>query len=86
MYRFFIFIALVFLYACATPDAKKPERAAEQKKETPYTLAKPKEEWVKERVTKSEERLQSSDAGKLILGAINYHGGLKKWFENGPVY
>lgn len=44
------------------------------------------EDWVTERTEKAHDRLSKSDAGKLLLRSLNTHGGLQRWFANGPVH
>ena len=41
--------------------------------------------WIESRVSGSEERLNASEAGQLLLSSINAHGGLNSWFGNGPI-
>ncbi len=42
--------------------------------------------WVPDRVLSAENRLKSSTAGSRILDAINAHGGLQRWYDNGPIF
>lgn len=79
-YLYLIFIALVFV-GCGTSEKPNPP-----KQEEPYTLAKPKVEWVDQRVSDAKTRLTATEAGQLVWNAINYHGGLTKWWSNGPLY
>jgi hypothetical protein len=48
-------------------------------------LAKVPDSWVKDRVQKAENRLQKSDAGKIVWQAMEAHGGLTNWYKSGPV-
>lgn len=41
--------------------------------------------WVENRVAKAKEKLETSDAGKIVWEAMEAHGGLSKWFANGPI-
>lgn len=41
--------------------------------------------WIIQRVAKSKERLSRSPAGSKLLESIDAHGGLGKWFSNGPL-
>ena len=43
------------------------------------------ESWVNSRVAKTKERLNSSEAGKVIWNAMEAHGGLDTWYANGPI-
>ncbi|CAN0522292.1 unnamed protein product, partial [Scytosiphon promiscuus] len=48
--------------------------------------AKPAASWVKTRVKGAEERLNKTPAGKLVWESIQAHGGLEKWYNNGPIF
>ena len=41
--------------------------------------------WVSRRVEKAKSRLNNSDAGKVVWNAMEAHGGLKNWYENGAL-
>ncbi|MGJ8713826.1 MAG: DUF6503 family protein [Maribacter stanieri] len=43
------------------------------------------ESWVNSRVAKAKEKLNSSDAGKVVWNAMEAHGGLDTWYANGPI-
>jgi outer membrane lipoprotein-sorting protein len=47
---------------------------------------KPKKEWVATRVLEAKERLTATEAGQLVWKSMEHHGGLEKWWNNGPVY
>ncbi len=48
-------------------------------------LARPPAEWVTSRVDEATTRLVATDAGRLIYNAIDAHGGLSNWYNQGPV-
>lgn len=48
-------------------------------------LALKPDTWINERVANAKTRLESSDAGKIVWQAMEAHGGLKKYFQNGPL-
>ncbi|MEP1093750.1 MAG: hypothetical protein ABJG78_01495 [Cyclobacteriaceae bacterium] len=50
-----------------------------------YDLAVAPDSWIEERVANAQERLSASPAGQKIWASIEAHGGLNKWFANGPV-
>lgn len=80
--RYLILLLTAFvLAACGTPEKSNPPQ-----KEVLYTRALPKADWVADRVTAAKSRLESSEAGKLVWNAIEYHGGLSNWWNNGPLY
>lgn len=41
--------------------------------------------WIARRVAKASERLQASNAGKIVWKAMEAHGGLAEWYTNGPI-
>jgi hypothetical protein len=41
--------------------------------------------WINERVEKAKDRLNSTVAGKVVWQAMEAHGGLDKWYSNGPL-
>ena len=48
-------------------------------------LVQPTEEAVAARVEEAEARLQSTEGGRLVWQAIGAHGGLARWYANGPL-
>lgn len=48
-------------------------------------LAKVPAAWIEGRVAKAKEKLQTSEAGKIVWDAMEAHGGLSRWFANGPI-
>ena len=48
-------------------------------------LAKAPDTWVKERVTKAQQRLEATPAGKIIWQAMEAHGGLTNYYKQGPL-
>ncbi len=40
---------------------------------------------IEARAADSQSRLAKSEGGQLILDSVEAHGGLKKWFSNGPL-
>lgn len=49
-------------------------------------LARPQGREVDTRVNEAAERLEASEAGRLVLEAITAHGGLDTWYRAGPVH
>lgn len=81
-------LLLTIMAAIATTSCKKN---TEVKKEVVTTkpvnknLALKPESWINERVEKTKQRLQSTEAGKIVWNGMEAQGGLKKWFSNGPI-
>lgn len=79
----FLIVFLIGAISCS-PEKKEQIQVAEQ--QTPYSLAKPKAEWVTQRVSDAKQRLSQSEAGELVWKSMEFHGGLERWWSNGPVY
>jgi len=84
----YTFLALTFGILLTVTSCKN-----ESKNESPATTAeivnenralKP-DSWITERVSEAQERLNKTEAGKIVWQAMEAHGGLDKWFENGPL-
>jgi hypothetical protein len=48
-------------------------------------LVRPSAEWARARAAEAEARLSTTEAGRLVWAAIEAHGGLERWFANGPL-
>ena len=48
-------------------------------------LATPSAGEISTRVEDATQRLESTEAGQIVLEAINAHGGLDAWYSNGPL-
>ena len=66
----------------AASDETSEEPAEEQSRQ----VALPKDEWIADRVEDSKEQLQGSEAGEIVWESIEAHGGLTRWFANGPIF
>lgn len=53
--------------------------------ETKSDLAKVPAAWIDNQVKKTKENLEKSEAGKIVWQAMQAHGGLDQWYNNGPV-
>ena len=78
----------------ASPDAAPDERPATPGDAAPVDAAlspdepltaTPRPEWVADRVFEAKSRLEQTEAGRLLWRSVEAHGGLERWFENGPV-
>ncbi len=49
------------------------------------TEVKVPETWISQRVSAAEARLKSTEAGSIVWRAIEAHGGLETWYENGAM-
>ncbi|MEM9675065.1 MAG: DUF6503 family protein [Bacteroidota bacterium] len=75
----FVIISL-FLSACNTPPP-----STETENTVPDSLARVPSSWIEDRVTQAHERLNASQAGTLVWQSTEAHGGLNRWFSNGPL-
>jgi hypothetical protein len=41
--------------------------------------------WIAKRVQNAKSRLEQSEAGKIVWNAMEAHGGLDKWYNNGAL-
>ena len=48
-------------------------------------MAMPADSSISTRVAEATQRLEGSEAGRLVLEAIEAHGGLEAWYANGPL-
>lgn len=70
----YAFLAISF-FAC------NENKTSDERTET----AKVPESWVADRVKKSQEKLEATDAGKIVWQAMEAHGGLANWHKKGPI-
>lgn len=76
----FTILIIPFVLSCNAPSS--PPQTADT---TPDSLASVPASWIDERVSQAQQRLNASEAGKLVWQAIEAHGGLQRWFRNGPL-
>ncbi len=48
--------------------------------------ATPPKDWIEQRVSNAEKRLAETEGGQLLWKALETHGGLDRWYANGPLY
>lgn len=90
----FSFIAAALLIGCSGSASNSPESQPTSQTTEPVPVevnqAEPKVEpassassapTVTARIASANERLGSSEAGKVVLQSIQAHGGLEKWFS-----
>ncbi len=81
MNRNILISCLVIASACTTTVKQKNEMP----KEDDVKTARVPDSWISTRVEEANGRLNGTSAGKKILASIDAHGGLNKWFSNGPI-
>ncbi len=77
--------ATLLFNSCSNDAPKNLEVNNKSEVKAENNLAKKPESWIKERVAKAKQELNSSAGGKLVWQAMEAHGGLEKWFKNGPI-
>jgi len=83
LYKLSLLSVFAVIVSCKETPKKTNESAKEVVIET-NVIAYP-DSWVSSRVAKVEEKLNGSEAGKVIWNAMEAHGGLDTWFTNGPI-
>lgn len=79
----FYILPLLLLLACSE---KKPSEQTISSSEAPvHDLAKAQDSWIESRVNSAKERLNTTVAGRKLWETIEAHGGLSRWFANGPI-
>lgn len=68
-------LAIAFALATTLASAARAETTAHV----------PPPPWVEKRVEEARLRLQGTPAGQIVLSGIETHGGLERWFSNGPI-
>jgi len=86
-----LFVAALVAAQPATQPATRPatqpatQPAATQPATQPAPATLPGADAIAERVRDSHERLRRTEGGQRMLEAIAAHGGLERWFANGPL-
>ena len=80
----FVFVLSVLLLARCVPN--REDSATPEDLPDAVMKATPPEGWIETRVAKAQERLNTSEAGQRIWQAMQAHGGLSRWYANGPLH
>ena len=79
----FLLIGTLLSSCNEQPKSKKSETTAVvQEQVQDYVIP---ESWVNNRVEKAKDKLEQSEAGKIVWAAMEAHGGLKNWYGNGAL-
>ena len=78
------FIVLLITVGCKEEKTKSTE-VDTAAAEIDSNAVKVPTSWVENRVANAKEKLETSDAGKIVWEAMEAHGGLSRWFSNGPI-
>lgn len=82
--RLIAMLCIVIAASCKE-QSKSIENAMESKKELMEEKAMVPSSWIKGRTSKAKNRLEQTEAGKIVWNAMEAHGGLEKWFSNGAL-
>jgi len=75
-----LFLILNFVSCKETSKKETVETTEVENSEPKYDIPS---SWIKKRVETADKKLNSTEAGKVLWGAMEAHGGLEKWFSNG---
>jgi len=78
------FIVLLTIMGCKQEKTQNSKVDTAQAEIDSNTVKVPTS-WIENRVAKAKEKLETSDAGKIVWEAMEAHGGLARWFANGPI-
>lgn len=78
-------ICTLLILASCKEASKKMENMSETEKEMPSDEAMVPQSWIAKRVANAKDRLEQSEAGKVVWNAMEAHGGLEKWYANGAL-
>lgn len=82
IYSFLVFLLLM---GCNSNAKKEPSAVIADQTAPKDELALVPKNWIAKRVANSRTKLMQSEAGKVVWKAMQAHGGLEKWYANGPV-
>ena len=83
-----LFSLSLLVISCKNEKPKATDNTtttALEKKELNLSLAKVPDTWIKERVSKAQQRLEATPAGKIVWQAMEAHGGLAHYYKQGPL-
>lgn len=78
------FVSLLALVGCKQEKSQNSKVDTAQAEIDSNAVSVPTS-WIENRVAKAKEKLENSDAGKIVWDAMEAHGGLARWFANGPI-
>jgi hypothetical protein len=78
--NFILVAGLLLIGSCKEQSKKTDAVAIEEPTVVTYHIP---ETWINTRVEKAKERLNATDAGKIVWSAMEAQGGLETWYSNG---
>lgn len=77
--------ALLSIISCKDATKSSTPATVSNTETVDKDLARKSDSVIEERVVSAKTRLESSAAGKIVWDAMEAHGGLKNYFQNGPL-
>lgn len=83
--RVYFKFSILFLFILSCKETKKPTQESLVNEVTETDIISIPKSWVDGRVNKAKEKLGTSEAGEIVWNAMEAHGGLDRWYANGPL-
>ena len=83
--RVYFKFSILFLFILSCKETKKPTQDSLVNEVTETDIISIPKSWVDGRVNKAKEKLGTSEAGEIVWNAMEAHGGLDRWYANGPL-
>ncbi|WP_339628830.1 hypothetical protein [uncultured Maribacter sp.] len=83
LYKFSLLSVFAVIVSCN--ETPKPVNETTIEKIAESSVISIPDSWVTSRAAKAKEKLNSSEAGKVVWNAMEAHGGLVTWYANGPL-
>ncbi len=80
-----LLLPLLFLFSCNENPSTADNAAVDSTQTDAKNLAIVPSEWIEKRVAAAKSKLESTDAGQIVWQAMEAHGGLARWYKNGPI-
>ncbi|MEO0340090.1 MAG: hypothetical protein AAF242_12845 [Bacteroidota bacterium] len=78
---FVIAIMMIVITSCN----QEPAQTTTEETVAETNLAKVPADWIDARVAAAKSKLEATEAGQIVWKAMEAHGGLDKWYANGPI-
>ena len=83
--RVYFKFSILFLFILSCKETTKPTQESLVNEVTETDIISIPKSWVVGRVNKAKEKLSTSEAGEIVWNAMEAHGGLDRWYANGPL-
>ncbi len=78
-------LTLGILMICCKEQNTSAASALKPDSESLVVAARVPDSWIQKRVKSAKDRLESSEAGRIVWAGMQAHGGLERWYTNGPL-